>query len=248
MSSTGEAKPNPNFSDPEFFREYRRVRVAACRAKKNRIVEDLQDAINAKRALLDLPPKDFSKKSGVGSRKGKTRPKYEPPPEMLKNMTKAQISEWKSAERKKRRNLKGREEKAKADQYVDGLQAELRDLEQQVRVASGEVHSEAVPLEDANSFSVKSKHGDVTKATSIKDKTKLAQYNAMKQVETLTALRKQVKMHVAETTVHDEKTKPPRLDDMVTSQRNTHVPIINNNIQLMNDDISRVHHFHQLSV
>ena len=52
-------------------REYRRVKVAVCRANKIRVVKDLQDGINSYRAKLGLPPKDFSKKSS-GTRKGKS--------------------------------------------------------------------------------------------------------------------------------------------------------------------------------
>ncbi|KAL3802022.1 hypothetical protein ACHAWO_002442 [Cyclotella atomus] len=123
--------PRPTINDSDAIREYRRVRVAACRAKKARIIEDLQDAINANRAILDLPPQDFTKKKS--SRKGKARPKYEPPPEMMAKMSKAEITAWKLAERKKRRNEKGRRDKEREDELVQSLKIELLDLEREVR-------------------------------------------------------------------------------------------------------------------
>jgi hypothetical protein len=117
-----------HIKDPEDLREYRRNRVAACRARKAQHIEELQDSINAHRAILDLPPKDFTKKP-AWTRKGTSRPNYEPPPEELANMTKEEIKEWKIAERKKRRNKKGREKKDREDAYKFSLRKELRDLE-----------------------------------------------------------------------------------------------------------------------
>lgn len=117
-----------HIKDPEDLCEYRRTRVAACRARKAHHIEELQDSINAHRAILDLPPKDFTKKP-AWTRKGTSRPNYEPPPEELANMTKEEIKEWKIAERKKRRNKKGREKKDREDAYKVSLRKELRDLE-----------------------------------------------------------------------------------------------------------------------
>lgn len=122
-------------------REYRRVKVAVCRANKIRVVKDLQDGINSYRAKLGLPPKDFSKKSS-GTRKGKPRPNYEPPLEMRAHMTKEEISAWKVAERKKRRNIKARAEKEKEDEMVRDLRMELKQLRQQV----GELSEETMDM------------------------------------------------------------------------------------------------------
>ena len=129
------------------LREYRRVKVAACRARKIRVIKDLQDDINAYRAKLGLPPKDFKKSSG--SRKGKPRPNYEPPFEKRQYMTRAEISAWKIAERKKRRNEKARAEKEKEDEMVRDLQKEWKELRRQVGELSGdmmEIESESTDI------------------------------------------------------------------------------------------------------
>ena len=120
--------------DPQELREYRRIKVAVCRANKVKTIKKLQDAINAHRAKLHLPLKTFptTKISDSNTMKGKARPIYEPPPEMRKHMTNSEISAWKAMENKKRRNAKARVKKAQEDEFLRSLKKELKELERRV--------------------------------------------------------------------------------------------------------------------
>ena len=111
-------------------REYGRLSVALHRAKKAAYLSDLQDSINYHRERVGLPPRDFFNGSdGSNNRKGSKKLVYLPSEEMLVQITKEELTQWKINERRKRKRARGRERKMAEDQEMRELRKELTELE-----------------------------------------------------------------------------------------------------------------------
>lgn len=99
--------------------------VARSRAQKKVEFESLKDEINQYRSQLNLPLLDTSKK--CNTRKGKPRPCYLPPPDVLASMSSEQLSEWKKKARMLRRKNFEAEKKGKERELRNEL-SRLRSL------------------------------------------------------------------------------------------------------------------------
>ncbi|KAL3766632.1 hypothetical protein ACHAWO_013979 [Cyclotella atomus] len=92
------------------------------KAKKEKL---LVDAFNAKVASkLGTPPVSLIRKHTYSMR-GKPRPKYGPPPEEMKGMSKQEVSAWKEKERKKRKAATMRLNRLEHKQLLERLSAQL---------------------------------------------------------------------------------------------------------------------------
>ena len=104
------------------------ARVARFRSRKAVTVTNIKAAIRHYRLRLKLPPVDDGPKSKDHPLFGKPRPNYLPPPEVMKNMSEAEISEWKRKERLKRKALSMKENRARKREEFEELKNQLYEL------------------------------------------------------------------------------------------------------------------------
>ena len=102
---------------------------ARYRARKAVTITNIKAAISHYRLRLKLPPVNNDQVATKSNPLlGKTRPNYLPPPEVLKDMTREQISQWKRKERLKRKALGMKENRARKREEFEDLKNQLYEL------------------------------------------------------------------------------------------------------------------------